>query len=121
MKSGMTPTQKRPERQRNVQMHFMVTPQERALMEQRMSEAGMTNMGSFLRAIALKGYIIRLDLSEVNGVSSLLRSVAGNVNQIAKRANQEGGIYASDMQELTEKYEALYAEFTEIKRNLSNL
>ena len=53
-----------------------------------MREAGTTNMGAYLRKMALDGYILRLDLPELKEMLSQLRYMGNNVNQIAKRANE---------------------------------
>ena len=49
-----------------------------------MREAGTTNMGAYLRKMALDGYILRLDLPELKEMLSQLRYMGNNVNQIAK-------------------------------------
>ena len=43
----------------------MVTPEEQALIGERMAEAGISNMGAYMRKMALNGYVIHVDLSEI--------------------------------------------------------
>ena len=62
-----------------------------------MREAGTTNMGAYLRKMALDGYILRLDLPELKEMLSQLRYMGNNVNQIAKRANEVGVIDEMDI------------------------
>ena len=50
-----------------------MTADERALLERKMREAGTTNMGAYLRKMALDGYILRLDLPELKEMLSQLR------------------------------------------------
>ena len=42
-------------RRRCVHLHVMVTPEEQALIEERMAEAGISNMGAYMRKMALSG------------------------------------------------------------------
>ena len=58
-----------------------------------MREAGTTNMGAYLRKMALDGYILRLDLPELKEMLSQLRYMGNNVNQIPKSANELVVIY----------------------------
>ena len=44
-------------RRRSVHLHVMVTPEEQALIADRMAEAGISNMGAYMRKMALNGYV----------------------------------------------------------------
>ena len=68
-----------------------------------MREAGTTNMGAYLRKMALDGYILRLDLPELKEMLSQLRYMGNNVNQIAKRANEVGVIDEMDIRGVSKK------------------
>ena len=41
----------------------MVSEEEQALIQQRMAEAGIRNMGAYMRKMALNGYVLHVDLS----------------------------------------------------------
>lgn len=60
-------------RKRETQLHFMVSEQEQKLIVERMQQAGTKNMGAYLRKMAIDGYVIQLDLSELKGIISLRR------------------------------------------------
>ena len=51
-------------RRRSVHLHVMVTPEEQALIADRMAEAGISNMGAYMRKMALNGYVLHVDLSD---------------------------------------------------------
>ena len=40
----------------------MVTPEEQALIADRMAEAGISNMGAYMRKMALNGYVLHTPL-----------------------------------------------------------
>lgn len=53
-------------------------------------------------------YIITLDLQEVKGHTAQLQKIGVNVNQIAKRINETGRIYADDMDEMKRVMEEVW-------------
>ena len=53
----------------------MVTPEEQALIRERMAEAGISNMGAYIRKMALNGYVLHVDLSDIRELVSLQRDV----------------------------------------------
>ena len=85
-----------------------VTPKEKEKIRQRMAEMGIKNMSAFMRKMAIDGYCIKLDLSDVNEMVRLLRYAGNNLNQYAKKANETGSIYADDIRDLQERFEELW-------------
>ena len=74
-------------RRRCVHLHVMVTPEEQALIRERMTEAGISNMGAYMRKMALNGYVLHVDLSDIRELVSLQRRCANNLNQVAQKAH----------------------------------
>ena len=101
-------------RVREIQLKFRVTPQERALIEQRMEQAGTVNMAAYLRKMSIDGYVLRLDLPELKEMVSLLRYCGNNLNQVAKRANETGRIYTQDLEDLSERLDRLWESANQI-------
>ena len=87
-------------RKRNVQIIIRVTEEERALIEEKMRQIPTLNLSAYARKILIDGYIITLDLQEVKGHTAQLQKIGVNINQIAKRINETGRIYADDMDEI---------------------
>lgn len=81
-------------RKRNIPLFFWVTEDEKALIEQKMREHGVSNMSAFLRKMAIDGYSIRLDFPELRELVSLMRRSSNNMNQVAKRVNATGRMSA---------------------------
>ena len=98
-----------------------MTADERALLERKMREAGTTNMGAYLRKMALDGLVIRLDLPELKQMISLLRYTSNNINQIAKRLNESGRAYDTDLAEILEKQKQLWQLANKILMKLSTI
>lgn len=98
-----------------------MTADERALLERKMMEAGTTNMGAYLRKMALDGYILRLDLPELKEMLSQLRYMGNNVNQIAKRANEVGVIDEMDIRGVSKRQERMLEQMARLLEKLSGL
>ena len=94
-------------------------PGERDIVRQKMKEAGIKNMAAYIRKMAIDGYVINLDLSDVKEVSRLLRINSNNINQYAKRANETGSIYLEDVMYVKREQEKLWELMKEILQRLS--
>ncbi|HCR82570.1 mobilisation protein (MobC) [Anaerosphaera aminiphila DSM 21120] len=108
-------------RKRNVQLHFMVTERERSLIDEKMAQLGTKNMGAYLRKMAIDGYVIHLDLSDIRELVSLLRRTGNNLNQLTKRAHETGNIYKADIEDLRQSYDELWDMTGEILSRLSSI
>ncbi len=108
-------------RKRNVQLHFMVTERERSLIDEKMAQLGTKNMGAYLRKMAIDGYVIHLDLSDIRELVSLLRRTGNNLNQLTKRAHETGNIYKADIEDLGQSYDKLWDMTGEILSRLSSI
>ena len=108
-------------RPRNVNLAFRVTDEERKQIEQRMAQAGMLNMRAYIVKMATEGKVVRLELDCVKEMVRLLSNATNNINQIAKRANQSGSIYAADLDELSGKYDEIWGQMKEVLRKLSEV
>ena len=86
-----------------------------------MREAGTTNMGAYLRKMALDGYILRLDLPELKEMLSQLRYMGNNVNQIAKRANEVGVIDEMDIRGVSKRQERMIEQMARLLEKLRGL
>ena len=73
------------EEKKNVQMHVRVTEEEKECIYQKMEQVGISSIGTYLRKMALNGYCITMDMSDVKEMRRLLRSASNNINQYAKK------------------------------------
>ena len=85
---------------RNQEIHVLYTPQELEILHQKMAEAGIRNRSAYIRKMSLDGYVVHLEMSDIREMITLLRRASNNLNQIAKKANATGSIYASDISEV---------------------
>ena len=90
-----------------MQIIIRVTEEERALIEEKMQQIPTLNLSAYARKMLIDGYIT-LDLQEVKGHTALLQKIGVNINQIAKRINETGRIYADDMDEIKRVMEEVW-------------
>ena len=95
-------------REREIQLKFRVTPEERELIEAKMAQLGTQNMAAYLRKMALDGYVVRLELPELREMVSLLRRSSNNLNQLTRRVHETGRIYDADLEDLRQGQEKLW-------------
>ena len=110
-----------PKRKREMQLNFRVSPEELALIEQKMAQLGTSNREAYLRKMALDGYVVRLELPELKELVSLMRYSSNNLNQLARRVNETGRIYDADLEDISRRQEALWDGVHRILTQLAKL
>ena len=103
------------------EIHVLLTDEEMNRIRQRMNEAGVRNQSAFIRKMILDGYIVKLDMDDINKMVSLLRSSSNNLNQIAKKANAANTIYGADIAEMKMKQDEIWELAKEILARLSTI
>ena len=95
-------------RKRNIQVKFYVTAEEKELMEQKMAQLQTKRIGAYLRKMAIDGYIIQVDTTDIKEMTKALGSIGRNINQIAMRVNAGGPTYQADMEEIRERLDQIW-------------
>ena len=80
------------------------------LIDEKMAQLPTRRYGAYLRKMAIDGYIIQLDTTDIERMNAALSAIGRNINQIAKRINAGGGAYKADMQEIQERLDEIYVE-----------
>ena len=112
---------RRPKRERDIPLYLMVSQAEYDLLQERMSEVGTSNMGAFVRKMALNGYVLHVDLAPVRNLVSLQRRCSNNLNQIAVNVNTYGGIYPQEITALQKDYADLWEPLAALIGQLSEI
>ena len=111
----------KPNRQREIQLKFRVTPEERELIERKMEQLGTNNMAAYLRKMAIDGYAVNLELPELGEMVSLLRRSSNNLNQLTRRVHETGRFYDADLEELRQSYDGLWDAAQKILSSLAKI
>ena len=85
-------------RTRNIVLRVPVTAEERALIEKKMQQMGTRCFSVYARKMLIDGYVVKIDYSDIKAMTAELQKIGTNINQIARRVNAEGTIYAQDIE-----------------------
>lgn len=78
-------------------------------VQSKMSEAEITNFSVYCRKMLLDGKVKHYDFSVFREISANLGRISGNINQIAKRCNENKMVTSNDVNQLQREYQALKA------------
>lgn len=78
-------------------------------------------MGSYMREMALNGYVFQVDLSPVRELVSLQRRCSNNLNLVAIQANTYGGVYAEEIKGLQQDYAKLWGPLSDLLKKLAKV
>ena len=67
-------------RKRNIQMKFWVTEEEKRLIEEKMAQLHTKRSGAYLRKMAIDGYIIQMDTTNIKEMTRALSAIDKGTN-----------------------------------------
>ena len=106
---------------KRIRIYTKVTLEELAQIREKMSEMDVRNRSAYLRKMALDGYCVNMDFSDIKELVSLLRRCSNNLNQYAKKANETGSIYQEDIQDLQVRLDEIWESAKEIMARLATI
>lgn len=83
------------------------------LVEAKMVEAEMTNFSAFGLEMLLHGEVRHYDFSNLKQLNASMGRIAGSINQIAKRCNENKSVHANDVEQLRREFLELKADYLE--------
>ena len=87
-------------RKRNVLLRFRVTESERDMIFEKMKQLKTNNLAAYMRKMAIDGYIVNVDYSDLKSVAYEMQKIGVNINQIARRVNSTSRMYEQDFEEI---------------------
>ena len=87
-------------RTRKIVLRVPVTPDARALLQQKMAQLHTKHFSAYARKMLIDGYIVHMDTSDIRAQTAELQKIGVNVNQIARRINSTGTVYAQDIEDI---------------------
>ena len=106
---------------RDQQIKFFASKTEVEIIKERKAAAGFRGLSAYLRKMAMDGYIVVIDLSDVKEAIRLIRINANNLKKKKKRANETGSIYLEDIKDLQKTQEELWQVMRDILERLSSI
>ena len=96
-------------------------PEEKEIIDKKMELLGTHNQRAYLRKMAVDGYVVRVDMTDVKELAALLRTCSNNLNQIARRVNSTGNLYEEDIADLKTRYGELWGAFSSLLSKFEDL
>lgn len=106
-------------RKRDVPLLFWVSEDEKKMIQSKMAQLGTSNLSAYLRKIAIDGYVVNLELPELQEMVSLLRRSSNNLNQLTRRVHETGRFYDADLDDLRQSYDKLWETASAILTSLA--
>ena len=87
-------------RTRSIVLRVPVTAQEREMIDLKMQQMGTRCFSVYARKMLIDGYVTKIDYSDIKAMTAELQKIGTNINQIARRVNATGTIYAQDIEDI---------------------
>ena len=87
-------------RTRKIVLRVPVTPEEQELIRQKMALLHTRNFSAYARKMLIDGYVVHIDTTDIREQTAELQKIGVNVNQIARRINSTGTVYAQDIEDI---------------------
>lgn len=89
-------------RTRQHELKLFLSDDEQYILEQKRKASGMKSKSSFIRHLILYGYVYDVNYDCLREYNTTLARISNSLNQIAKRMNATGNVYADDVKEVKE-------------------
>lgn len=89
-------------RKRPVQKLIRLTDEEARFISDKVAESGMTNFNSFARIMLIMGEVKILNFEELKELRQAINRIGVNVNQIAKKINEDNQVSLNELSQILE-------------------
>ena len=108
-----------PEKSKGI--YIKVSLKEMQAIRERMESVGIQNLSAYMLKMAMNGFIIQLDMTDMKEVLRLMKINSNNLNQYVKKANETGSIYKEDIKDLMAMHKELLQMLGEMLERLGNI
>ena len=98
-------------RRRPIAKQVYFSEDEWSQVEEKMGQAGVINFSAFAAGMLLRGQVKTYDFSHLKELNAYMGRIAGNINQIAKRCNENQSVHTNDVEQLRREFMALKADY----------
>ncbi len=105
--------------ERSKRIELRVTAEELRQIHERMQETGISSLTAYMIRMAIHGYVIKMDLSDLKELLRLMQISGNNLNQYVKKANETGSIYHEDIEELRTAQKEILQELRKVLEKLT--
>lgn len=108
-------------RRTDTQIQVRVSSAEKEKILDRMNKAGITNLTAYMKKMAIDGYIILLDMSDVKEVLEMLHVNGLVLGELLERAEASEAIPHDDVVLLQEQQDEIWKAMQQMLVRLSNI
>ena len=105
--------------ERPKRIELRVTAKELRQIHERMQETGISSLTAYMIRMAIHGYVLKMDLSDLKEMLRLMQISGNNLNQYAKKANETGSVYYEDIEELRAVQKEILREMRKVLEKLT--
>ena len=105
--------------ERSKRIELRVTAEELRQSHERVQETGISSLTAYVIRMAIHGYVLKMDLSDLKEMLRLMQISGNNLNQYAKKANETGSIYYEDIEELRAVQKEILREMRKVLEKLT--
>lgn len=105
--------------ERSKRIELRVTAEELRQIHEHMQETGISSLTAYMIRMAIHGYVLKMDLSDLKELLRLMQIAGNNLNQYAKKANETGSIYREDIEELRTAQKEILQEMRKVLEKLT--
>lgn len=105
--------------ERSKRIELRVTAEELRQIHEHMQETGISSLTAYMIRMAIHGYVIKMDLSDLKELLRLMQISGNNLDQYAKKANETGSIYHEDIEELRTAQKEILQELRKVLEKLT--
>ena len=105
--------------ERSKRIELRVTAKELQQIHERMQETGISSLTAYVIRMAIHGYVLKMDLSDLKEMLRLMQISGNNLNQYAKKANETGSVYYEDIEELRAVQKEILREMRKVLEKLT--
>lgn len=107
-------------RKRMIQKKIRLTEEEARFISTKVLESGMTNFNSFARIMLIMGEVKILNFEELRELRKEINRIGVNVNQIAKKVNEDDQVSLEELSQILELQKDLKATVNQFIQKQEN-
>ncbi len=108
-------------RRTDTQIQVRVSSADKEKILDRMNKAGITNLTAYMKKMAIDGYIILLDMSDVKEILEMLHVYSLVLEELLDKAESSEAIPHDDIVLLEEQQEDIWKAMQQMLLRLSNI
>lgn len=94
---------------KSCKIELRVTEKELEMIDQKAAVAEL-NRSQYIRKMAVEGFIIKRDFTQVEQLVLEINRIGNNINQVARRANELEHVDRDDLRYLKKQLDSIYSQ-----------